>query len=95
MATDLSNLKIQLETLNSKVSASEVHGFITGWVASGTVWNSASEAFAEAFEIPLEGSLGDVSAGTAVAVQAGLSDTEFGFQILLPDEAEGIINGLH
>jgi len=92
MSAELTNLKVQLKTLSTDLTASEVHGFITGWVSSGTAWESASEAFEKAFDLPLQGLLKEAAMQTAVSVGSGLADMDFGFHILLPDESEVINN---
>ena len=92
MSAELTNLKVQLKALDTEVTASEVHGFITGWVASGTAWKSAFEAFDQAFDLPLHGLLKDATIQTGESVLAGLADVDFGFHILLPDETEVINN---
>ena len=80
----------QLTAVNARVSASEVHGFITGWICSGTGWESAADTFEEALEVPLEGELNACAIEVARDAIAGLTDVDFGFQILLPKEAVGI-----
>lgn len=92
MSAELTNLKVQLKALDTEVTASDVHGFITGWVSSGTAWDSASEAFEEAYELSLQGLLKEATIQTAASIRSGLADMDFGFHILLPDETEVINN---
>ncbi len=86
------NLGQELVAIGARVSASEVHGFITGWICSGTGWDSATDSFEEALEISLVGDFKAAALETAHEAIAGLTDIDFGFQILLPDEG-GEING--
>ena len=90
MATEQGNLKRQLSAANSSVSTSEVHGFITGWISSGTAWDSAAEVFEDALETTLQGALAEAAKKTAEDVKAGLADVDFGFQILLPEDENEI-----
>lgn len=90
MTSQKLNLDRELVAAGARVSASEVHGFITGWICSGTSWESAAESFEEALEVTLAGELKAAALVTARDAIEGLTDVDFGFQILLPDEADGI-----
>lgn len=90
MTSQKANLDRELAAVKARVSASEVHGFITGWCCSGTGWESATESFEEALEISLSGELKETALAVAHDAIAGLTDVDFGFEILLPDEADGI-----
>jgi len=92
MATEIKNLSRQLDAVNAGVSASEVHGFVTGWISSGTAWDSAAEVFEQALETTLQGALAETVKQTADDVKAGLADMDFGFQILLPEDENAINN---
>ncbi|MFT4798997.1 MAG: hypothetical protein ACJAXW_001580 [Candidatus Azotimanducaceae bacterium] len=92
MATEKANLSDQLAAANSSVSASEVHGFITGWISSGAVWDSATEVFEQALETTLQGTLAKAATQTAEDVKTGLADMDFGFQVLLPEDENAINN---
>ena len=92
MATEKAKLGHQLAAAKSSVSASEAHGFITGWISSGAVWGSAAKMFEQALETSLQGALAEAAKQTAEEVKEGLADMDFGFQILLPEDENAINN---
>lgn len=90
MAQEYEQLEQLLKGGGAAGSAAEAHGFATGWIASGSSWQSAGASFAEAFEIALEAQLAAFLEEIAKAIEAGLSDVDFGFSLLLPEEKRSI-----
>lgn len=80
----------QLETDKEVASASEVHGFVAGWIAAGTAWASARSALQESLELSPSADLEQLLDKTSTEVAEGLSDVDFGFEILLPDDEAGL-----
>ena len=87
---DYDPLDQQLKSLGSASSAAEVHGFATGWIASGSSWSSVEGSFADSFGVELDGPLKQLLNESTAKITTGLSDVDFGFELLLPDEPKGI-----
>ncbi len=90
MANQFKQLEQALGVSQSVVSAAEVHGFSSGWIASGSNWKSVGPSFFESFDIELEGELANYLSDVADAITSGLSDVDFGFHLLLPGEGVGL-----
>lgn len=86
ISTKYEQLEQLLVSAKSVALAAEVHGFASGWIASGSNWTSATSSFYESFEVALSGELGTLLDEIASGVLTGLSDVDFGFQLLLPAE---------
>ena len=96
MASAYDQLRLELEQAkgdtNQGASAAEVHGFVTGWIGSGSSWQSAASTFRETFEIETNHSLGSSLGSIAIGIEQGLADPDFNFVLLLPEESHSINN---
>ncbi len=79
-----------LKSARAAGSASEVHGFATGWIASGSSFQSAAASLSEALEVEISNELATLLQDIASDIETGLGDVDFGFALLLPGDGEGI-----
>lgn len=86
MSTKYDELGQQLKKAQSAASAAEAHGFASGWIASGTNWQSAPVTFQQTLELTSMEAVAPLMSKYAEEIAAGLCDVDFGFQLFLPDE---------
>lgn len=84
----------QLEQLLKAAKAdglsAEVHGFMTGWIASGSSWQSAGGAFKETFQGDVGAELGASLKDLAQGILTGLADEDLSFKPLLPEDGRSL-----
>lgn len=87
---NLENVQHELTGMNISMSPSELHGLLCGWLAAGgdVKANWLGSVLADdAVAAPEDGS--ELQA-LGVATQAQLTDQEFGFELLIPDETDPV-----
>jgi uncharacterized protein YgfB (UPF0149 family) len=92
MTLNYQQLNEVLKQARSVSGGSEVHGFASGWIASGSNWSSAQDSFIETFQLQPGTALSEAMVGLASQIETGLADVDFGFELLLPGDDAGINN---
>lgn len=83
---NIQSLNSALDETGTRLSASEVHGFITGWLGSGSPWQTQNEALTEILDAaPTPGLISEL-AQLAQATSDNLKADDFSFKVLLPDD---------
>ena len=87
MTVEFEQLDELLSQANAEAGGSEVHGFASGWIASGSSWNNAQVSFIETFQIEPKPALLETLEEMAKDIETSLADVDFGFGLLLPGES--------
>ena len=86
---DFVALNEQLNQRKTPCNVSELHGLLTGWFSAGSRWSVAEQAGILTKwmgDEPINETLTGLVSTLAVDTLAALTDEEFGFQLLVPDD---------
>lgn len=85
-----SEVRTALSEAHSDHSAPEIHGLVSGWICAGAGWDHRNrlDAVKEYLDIRITPPLESVLDRLYIDASASLNDEEFGFQLLLPSDAE-------